>query len=191
HPAGRRRAHAPCIRPVGANVSACRDFFDPSGDGSQRFSVMNFWMASAAASSSSPSTLMVTVSPCLTPMPMRAISLRISQLLPSFSMVAVLTWPLTTLTSRPAWRAWMPQASLMVYWNSFIDHFSLHSHKLGGSAAAPQPMCRQVIHTFRYLYYKPCRRILHSFILPIFRSNFCTFCTEHHVSPFSVPLIPQ
>src|SRR5699024_2967899 len=31
------------------------------GDGSQRFSVMNFWMDSAAASSSSPSTLMVTV----------------------------------------------------------------------------------------------------------------------------------
>src|SRR5699024_1659126 len=31
HPAGRRRAHAPCIRPVAANVSACRDFSDPSG----------------------------------------------------------------------------------------------------------------------------------------------------------------
>ena len=39
-------------------------------------------MAAAAASSSSPSTLTVTVSPCFTPMPIRAISLRISQLLP-------------------------------------------------------------------------------------------------------------
>ena len=81
----------------------------------QTFSLRNFWIASAAASSSSPSTLMVTVSPCLTPMPIRAISLRISQLLPSFSRVAVLAKPFTVLTSRPAGRAWMPQASLIVY----------------------------------------------------------------------------
>ena len=81
----------------------------------QTFSVRNCWMAAAAASSSSPSTLTVTVSPCLTPMPIRAISLRRSQVLPFFSRVAVLEKPLTTLTSRPAGRAWMPQASFTVY----------------------------------------------------------------------------
>ena len=82
-------------------------------------------MAAAAASSSSPSTLTVTVSPCLTPMPIRAISLRRSQVLPFFSRVAVLEKPLTTLTSRPAGRAWMPQASFDSVLKFLHDHFSL------------------------------------------------------------------
>ena len=127
-------------------------------------------MASAAAASSSPSTFTVTVSPCLTPMPIRAISLRRSQLLPSFSRVAVLAKPLATFTSRPAGRAWMPHASLTVYWNSFIIIFSL-LHPVSDPDGPATPDAADFAAGY-YYYYKPASLFFHHPILLIFSQKF-------------------
>ena len=86
-------------------------------NGAYRFSLKNCSMAAQLDSSLPPSTVTVTVSPVLMPMPMRAMSLvAAADLLPSaLVIVTVLSRPLAALANRPAGRAWMPIGSVMVY----------------------------------------------------------------------------
>ena len=73
-----------------------------------------------AVSSSSPSTLIVTSSPVLTPSPITPKILFASALFSPFTIVTADLYPAACFTRIPAGLAWIPSGSVTTYLNSFI-----------------------------------------------------------------------